>query len=103
MTGVQLATEHAEGLADHVANVAVYARTSPEQKLEKLETVLELSKRPIEKDLPAIAGLLSVPTGERYPTLEDSPERQRERLLSALVEQVSALAEIRPVLHVLDE
>jgi len=34
MTGTQLATEHAEGLADHVTKVAVYARTSPEQKLD---------------------------------------------------------------------
>jgi Ca2+-transporting ATPase len=34
MTGAELAQEHAEGLAAHVANVAVYARTSPEQKLD---------------------------------------------------------------------
>jgi Ca2+-transporting ATPase len=34
MTGTQLGTEHAAGLADHVARVAVYARTSPEQKLD---------------------------------------------------------------------
>ncbi len=34
MTGSELAAEHAEGLADHVASVAVYARTSPEQKLD---------------------------------------------------------------------
>jgi Ca2+-transporting ATPase len=37
MTGTELATEHAVGLADHVANVAVYARTSPEQKLDIVE------------------------------------------------------------------
>jgi Ca2+-transporting ATPase len=34
MTGTELATEHATGLADHVSKVAVYARTSPEQKLD---------------------------------------------------------------------
>ena len=34
MTGARLAEEHAEGLADHVDQVAVYARTSPEQKLD---------------------------------------------------------------------
>ena len=34
LTGVELAAEHAEGLASHVADVAVYARTSPEQKLD---------------------------------------------------------------------
>ena len=37
MTGAELAREHASGLADHVANVAVYARTSPEQKLDIVE------------------------------------------------------------------
>ncbi len=34
LTGAQLAAEHAEGLAGHVDRVAVYARTSPEQKLD---------------------------------------------------------------------
>ncbi|MDH3499316.1 MAG: cation-translocating P-type ATPase [Acidimicrobiia bacterium] len=34
MTGARLAAEQAQGLADHVDAVAVYARTSPEQKLD---------------------------------------------------------------------
>ena len=34
MTGARLAEEHEEGLEDHVQNVAVYARTTPEQKLD---------------------------------------------------------------------
>jgi len=34
MTGAELAREHSEGLADHVDRVGVYARTSPEQKLD---------------------------------------------------------------------
>jgi Ca2+-transporting ATPase len=34
ITGAQIVEEHASGLAGHVANVAVYARTSPEQKLD---------------------------------------------------------------------
>jgi Ca2+-transporting ATPase len=34
MTGSELAAEHAAGLASHVDQVAVYARTSPEQKLD---------------------------------------------------------------------
>ncbi len=34
MTGAVLASEHAEGLGRHVDQVAVYARTSPEQKLD---------------------------------------------------------------------
>jgi Ca2+-transporting ATPase len=34
MTGSELASEHATGLAAHVEQIAVYARTSPEQKLD---------------------------------------------------------------------
>ncbi len=34
MTGAELAAEQADGLATHVSKVAVYARTSPEQKLD---------------------------------------------------------------------
>jgi len=34
MTGAELAAEHAEGLGRHVDRVGVYARTSPEQKLD---------------------------------------------------------------------
>jgi Ca2+-transporting ATPase len=34
MTGSELAAQHAAGLAEHVDRVAVYARTSPEQKLD---------------------------------------------------------------------
>jgi Ca2+-transporting ATPase len=34
MTGSELASEHVAGLASHVDKVAVYARTSPEQKLD---------------------------------------------------------------------
>jgi Ca2+-transporting ATPase len=37
MTGTQLAGLHATGLVDRVASVAVYARTSPEQKLDIVE------------------------------------------------------------------
>ncbi|MEA1902437.1 MAG: cation-translocating P-type ATPase [Actinomycetota bacterium] len=34
MSGTELASEHAFGLSDHVEKIAVYARTSPEQKLD---------------------------------------------------------------------
>ncbi len=37
MTGSELAQLHATGLADRVASIAVYARTSPEQKLDIVE------------------------------------------------------------------
>ena len=37
MTGRRLAAEHAEGLTDYVDHVAVYARTSPEQKLDIIQ------------------------------------------------------------------
>jgi hypothetical protein len=44
--------------------------------------------------------LLSIPDDGRYPPLELSPQRQRERMLAALVEQLAGLATCRPMLLV---
>jgi tetratricopeptide (TPR) repeat protein len=46
---------------------------------------------------PFFAELLSLPT-RRYPTLNLSPQRQKEKTLEALVGQVEALSSTRPVL-----
>ena len=41
----------------------------PEQQLAKLETVLARSSSVIDEAVPLLAGLLGIPTGERFPAL----------------------------------
>jgi predicted ATPase len=46
--------------------------------------------------------LLSLPT-ERYPALQFSPQRKKERTVAALLRELAALARRQPVLMVLED
>jgi class 3 adenylate cyclase/DNA-binding response OmpR family regulator/predicted ATPase len=50
-----------------------------------------------------IAALLSVPSGDRYPQPNLSPQRRRERTLQAVIAQLAAWAGERPVLAVFED
>ena len=52
---------------------------------------------------PLLAALLSLPTGERYPPLNLTPQKQKERTLRALVAQVEGLAARQPVLMLFED
>ena len=52
---------------------------------------------------PLFATLLSVPTRQRYPQLDLTPQRQKDMILQALVDQLIGLAQHRPVLFVLED
>src|SRR6185436_15924014 len=54
------------------------------------------------KIAPLFVALLSLPL-HRYPPLNYSPQKHKERTLEALVEQVAALAKRRPVLMVFED
>ena len=70
----------------------------PEQRLDKLEAVLAMGASRIEAVAPLFAALLSIPFGERYPSLALSPTQQRRRTLSALLDQFEGLARRQPIL-----
>ena len=70
------------------------------QRLAKLETVLALAANDLRETVPLLADLLSVPTGDRYPTPTLTPEKRKEKTLQALVGQVEGLAAHQPVLVV---
>ena len=53
--------------------------------------------------VPLLAELLSVPTGERYPTLNLSPQKRKEKTLKALVTQIEGLALRDQVLVVFED
>ena len=74
-----------------------------EQRLTKLEAVLALAANDLGEAVPLLADLLSVPTGDRYPALDLTPQRRREKTLRALVAQVEGLAARQPVLLVVED
>lgn len=76
---------------------------SAEAKLEKLEYLLAMSSDAPTEASPLIAALLSVSTGNRYPPLGLSPQRQKEKTLTALVDQLLGLAARQPVLMIFED
>ena len=91
-------------IIDHVQRAAQLAREdNDDQKLDKLEQLLAQSTTSLESDMPLLAALLSIPTGERYPPLDLAPEEQKARLLEALVAQVDGLAQRQPVLLLFED
>jgi predicted ATPase len=74
-----------------------------EQRLEKLEAVLLQATNDISEIAPLLADLLSIPTGSRYPTVELTPQKRKEKTLEALVAQVDGLSAREPVLMVFED
>ena len=73
------------------------------QRLTKLEAVLALAANDLGEAVPLLAGLLSIPTGDRYPALDLTPQKRKEKTLRALVAQVEGLAARQPVLLVVED
>jgi DNA-binding winged helix-turn-helix (wHTH) protein/predicted ATPase len=74
-----------------------------EERLAKLETLLERSNSSLSETVPLLAPLLSIPLGERYTPLNLSPKRRKERTLPALFEQITTIAIDQPVLMVVED
>jgi predicted ATPase len=70
----------------------------PGQKLAKLEALLAQGSEDVGRAASLIASLLSIPNGGRYSPLDMSPQLQRKRTLTALVNHLAGLAAHRPVL-----
>lgn len=76
---------------------------TPDQKLDKLETLLARSAAAPGTALPLFAELLSIPYADRYPLLQDGPTQKREKTLQALVDQLAGLCRQAPVLIVFED
>jgi hypothetical protein len=74
-----------------------------EQRLEKLEAVLAQGTNDLSEAVPLLADLLSIPTGDRYPPLNLTPQKRKEKTLHALLAQVEGLAMRQPVLMVWED
>jgi predicted ATPase len=91
-------------IIEHLERAARFGTSdSTDAKLNKLETLVSLSGQPVEGAAPLIASLLSLPTEDRYKPTNISPRRQKELTLSALVDQLTGLAELEPLLFVFED
>ena len=79
------------------------ATTRAEQRLDKLEALLAQATNDLGGVAPLFADLLAVPTGERYPPLNLTPQKRKEKTLTALTAQVEGLSAREPVLMVYED
>jgi predicted ATPase len=74
-----------------------------EQRFDKLETLLRQATNNISEAATLLAELLSIPAGGRYPPLNLTPQKRKEKTLRALVEQVERLTARQPVLMLFED
>src|SRR5712692_2218998 len=91
-------------IIDLVQRVFQFSRDdSPEEKLRKLEVGAH-SRAPLQTDtIPLLAHLLSLPLPERYPPLNLTPQRQKQKTLEALLTWLLAEAERQPVPFIVED
>jgi predicted ATPase len=77
---------------------------TPEEKFEQLEQTLSQYRLPLADTMPLFANLLSFPLlKDRYPPLQWTPQRQRQKTLESIVAILLELAEREPVLFILED
>jgi len=74
-----------------------------EQRLDRLEALLARATDDITEAAPLIANLLSVPTADRYPPLDLTPQKRKEKTLRALLAQLEGMAAREPALVVFED
>src|SRR6266446_3054469 len=80
------------------------AEDTPDEKLSKLAQMLNQYRLPLEESVQLFAPLLSVPMPEnRYPQLNLSPQRQRQKTLETIVAILLELAKRQPVLFIVED
>jgi tetratricopeptide (TPR) repeat protein len=72
-------------------------------KLDKLEALLAQGTNRVREAAAFISAMLSLPGGERYGPLDLTPQKQKEEILKALIEQLVGLSRRQPVLFVFED
>jgi class 3 adenylate cyclase/tetratricopeptide (TPR) repeat protein len=75
---------------------------TPLARLEKLEALITANGPP-EGDVPLLAELLSVPFDSRYPALDLTPRRKKEKTFEAFLRQLAGLAGQQPLLMIFED
>jgi TOMM system kinase/cyclase fusion protein len=77
---------------------------TPDEKLGKLEHTLSQYRLPVEESVQLFSPLLSLPLPEHhYPSLNLSPQRQRQKTLETIVAILQEDAERHPVLFIVED
>ena len=77
---------------------------TPDEKSGKLEQMLSQYRLPLEETVPLLAPLLTLTVPEhRYPSLNLSPQRQRQQTLETLVAILQEHTEHHPVLFIVED
>jgi class 3 adenylate cyclase/predicted ATPase len=88
---------------EQIGRAAEFARADPSAtKLAKLEALLARASLP-DEDVAILAELVSLPGSERYPLLNLSAQRKKERTLEALLRRLGGLARRQPVLMIVED
>jgi DNA-binding winged helix-turn-helix (wHTH) protein/tetratricopeptide (TPR) repeat protein/class 3 adenylate cyclase len=75
----------------------------PEERLRKLERLLERYNVPLEEGVPLMAALLALPLPERYPPLQLTPQRQKQKTLELVLTWWLKEAERQPVCVIMED
>src|SRR4029077_1388673 len=77
----------------HLERAAGFRREDTiEQRLDKLEALVAQATNDVSAFAPLLADLVAVPAGERYPPLNLTPQKRKERTLAALTSQIEGLS-----------
>ena len=80
------------------------AEDTPDEKFGKLEQMLNQYRLPLEESVQLFAPLFSLPLPEdRYPPLNVSPQRQRQKTLETITALLLEQAEQHPVLFIVED
>jgi len=90
-----------------IAQLARAASFSPnddaDNKITKLEKLLEQSSDDFDQEIPLLASMMSISTEGRYLPLELDAHQQREATLAALVSQLNGLCSRGPVICIFED
>jgi class 3 adenylate cyclase len=73
------------------------------QRLDKLEALLGQTNTDLSEVVPLFADWLSIPTGDRYPALDLTPEKRKEKTIHLALAPVEGLAARQPVVMVYED
>src|SRR5215467_2579951 len=88
----------------HLEHTAGFRKNETnDDRLTKLETILAQATNDLDRAVPILADLLSIPTGDRYPPLNLTPQKRKERTLNALLGQIEGLGARQAVLMAFED